>query len=638
MTHTPEEILKKYWGYDSFRPLQRDIIDYVLAGHDALGLLPTGGGKSVIFQVTGLMLGGITIVVTPLVSLMKDQVDNLRQRGIRAVSLHSGLSRRETTLAWERLVNGKANFLYVSPERLRNQRFITELRHLPISLIAVDEAHCISQWGYDFRPDYLHIAKLRKVFPDVKILALTATATPEVAQDICRQLQFDTHKVFSMSFQRSNISYIVRQTPSKITELQHIISRTQGATIVYVRSRKRTKEIAEFLSMAGIPATFYHAGLDFTVKEQRQNAWRNDEVRVMVATNAFGMGIDKPDVRVVIHYDLPPSLEEYYQEAGRAGRDGQPSFAVLLTDQPDKGVARRRITEAFPERPIIAKIYEMVCNFIQVALYEGYDTIHEFDIVRFCEVFGFQERQVKAALRILGQAGYLDFIEESQNSSRVMILCDRRELYDISLPSPLSERVLTMLLRMYPGLFSDYINISEARLATECQASEHDIYEALLALSRMKVLSYVPRKRIPYIYVRTSREEPRHISIPNSIYEDRRQVMKHRVESMLKYAFETKECRVAGMLRYFGETDAHPCGSCDICRSRRQPHHSSPHIDTKDITNHVMTLLQSTPDGADIPTLQKYFGMQYDHAMSVIRFLLHENIITLCDDKYHIRR
>ncbi|MDE6336420.1 MAG: ATP-dependent DNA helicase [Muribaculaceae bacterium] len=371
---TIHEVLKRYWGYESFRPLQEDIINSVLQGYDTLGLMPTGGGKSITFQVPTLTYdSGLAIVVTPLISLMKDQVDNLRRHHIKAVYFHSGMSALENQLTWEKLVNGRARFLYIAPERLGNERFMAALKRLDIKLIVVDEAHCISQWGYDFRPSYLNIKHLRKIVPNVPVLALTATATPEVAQDIRRQLLFRGDNTFKKSFVRDNISYLVRHSDAKIHDVLHILSNTSGSAIVYVRSRKRCKDIAEFLLSADIPATFYHAGLDHRIKEERQNQWQQNQLRVMVATNAFGMGIDKPDVRVVIHYDLPPSLEEYYQEAGRAGRDGLTSYAVLLTSKSDAGVLRRKVTEAFPERSEVKEIYEKICTFLHVSIGEGYE-------------------------------------------------------------------------------------------------------------------------------------------------------------------------------------------------------------------------------------------------------------------------
>lgn len=618
------ETLRRYWGYDSFRPLQSEIVTSALSGHDTLGLMPTGGGKSITFQVPGLMMEGVTIVVTPLISLMKDQVDNLKRRRIKAVTFHSGMTRHEHTVALEKLINGGAKFLYVSPERLRNDNFLSLLRGLKVSQIVVDEAHCISQWGYDFRPAYLNIKKLRKVKPDVAILALTATATPEVARDICEQLEMRDPAVYRMSFTRDNINYIVRPAETKIYEVFHILSRTQGSSIVYVRSRKRTVEISEYLSSAGISATAYHAGLDYELKEKRQNSWQMGETRVMVATNAFGMGIDKPDVRVVIHYDMPPSLEEYYQEAGRAGRDGKRSYAVLLTSKRDQALMRRRVTESFPDREIIRKIYERICNVLNVSLGEGYGLLKEFDIEKFCDLFGYQERQCRSAIHLLQQAGYLEYMEEGDRGSRVMMTCHRDELYDLHGVSPRTERVLTGILRTYTGLFTEYVNINESSMARNLQLSEREIYESLLELGRMKILSYIPRSRIPLIYLPTSREEPRYIEIGKKIYEDRRATMSRRVEAMLSYAYDSHECRENRMIRYFGEERETGCGHCDVCRSCRD----NGKVSLKEMIGKIWAYLEEKPSGVDIRILEQEIKAPEEMIREALSYLGNEGYIS----------
>lgn len=618
------ETLRRYWGYDSFRPLQSEIVTSALSGHDTLGLMPTGGGKSITFQVPGLMMEGVTIVVTPLISLMKDQVDNLKRRRIKAVTFHSGMTRHEHTVALEKLINGGAKFLYVSPERLRNDNFLSLLRGLKVSQIVVDEAHCISQWGYDFRPAYLNIKKLRKVKPDVAILALTATATPEVARDICEQLEMRDPAVYRMSFTRDNINYIVRPAETKIYEVFHILSRTQGSSIVYVRSRKRTVEISEYLSSAGISATAYHAGLDYELKEKRQNSWQMGETRVMVATNAFGMGIDKPDVRVVIHYDMPPSLEEYYQEAGRAGRDGKRSYAVLLTSKRDQALMRRRVTESFPDREIIRKIYERICNVLNVSIGEGYGLLKEFDIEKFCDLFGYQERQCRSAIHLLQQAGYLEYMEEGDRGSRVMMTCHRDELYDLHGVSPRTERVLTGILRTYTGLFTEYVNINESSMARNLQLSEREIYESLLELGRMKILSYIPRSRIPLIYLPTSREEPRYIEIGKKIYEDRRATMSRRVEAMLSYAYDSHECRENRMIRYFGEERETGCGHCDVCRS----HRDNGKVSLKEMIGKIWAYLEEKPSGVDIRILEQEIKAPEGMIREALSYLGNEGYIS----------
>ena len=617
-----ESILKKYWGFDNFRPLQRDIIESVMSGYDTLGLMPTGGGKSITFQVPGMAFdSGLTIVVTPLISLMKDQVDNLKRRGIIAVMLNSGMTIRETRIAWERLCNGRARFLYVSPEKLRNSFFLDELRRLPVRLIVVDEAHCISQWGYDFRPSYLKIAELRKVHPNVPVLALTATATPQVAEDIMRQLEFKAHsRKFKMSFTRENISYLVRLSENKFYDILHILSRTEGCCIVYVRSRRKTKEIAEFLSASGISADYYHAGLSYESKVERQNSWQNGSVRAMVATNAFGMGIDKPDVRIVIHADFPPSLEEYYQEAGRAGRDGKKSYAVLLVSNNDKVTLRRKLKLSFPARQDIQMIYERACNFMNLAIGEGYERLIEFDFDLFCETFHLQRQQSMAAFHLLSQAGYLDFIEETESYSRIMMTVDRDELYHID-TSPNADRILQSVLRQYPGLFSDYVRINEGTISRETGLDSETVYNSLLELNRLKILSYVPKRRTPFMFIPTSREESRYVEISRRIYEERFKIMSDRIEAMIDYAYLDDGCRVSRMLKYFGEENACDCGKCDICRSKKK---SRSYISKEEMISKVWKYMQMYPSGITQAILERNFTPEDRLAGEALRYLVEE--------------
>ena len=565
----PESVLREYWGYDSFRPRQREIIDSVLAGHDTLGLLPTGGGKSLTFQVPALMLDGLTVVITPLISLMKDQVDNLRERGIRAVYLTMGMTRRETRLVYDKCRLGKTRLLYVSPERLRSESFVRELRGWNVSLITVDEAHCISQWGYDFRPSYLRIGELRGLLgPDVPVLALTASATPLVRDDIARQLRFrPDSNVYALSFDRPNLSYVARITQNKTDKLLQVLGATTGTAIVYVRSRKKTREIAELLQGAGISATFYHAGLDPEVKAERQEQWKSGRTRVIVATNAFGMGIDKPDVRTVVHIDLPPTLEEYYQEAGRAGRDGLPSFAVLIATTHDRGLLKRRLNEAFPPVDFVRRVYELVGAFLDVPVGGGYNKVFEFDLTRFCRTYGLQERMTRGALALLTQAAYIEFQDEAPTRARLMMLCRRDELYAERLTAE-EDAVLMAVLRTYTGLFSEYAFVSESEIARVAQLPEQSIYDIMLSLGRKNILHYIPRKSVPYILYVTGREETRHVCLGPEIYENRRKLMEERLNAVADFAYTTERCRSVVLLKYFGEKDVCDCGRCDICRSR----------------------------------------------------------------------
>lgn len=560
-------VLAENWGYDSFRPKQEDIIMSVLDGHDTLGLMPTGGGKSITFQVPALLIDGLTLVVTPLISLMKDQVDNLRTKGIQALYLFSGLTLHEQRLAIEKCRYGKCKILYLSPEKLVSPSFIATVRELPVKFIVVDEAHCISQWGYDFRPSYLKIRQLRDAFPDVPVLALTATATPEVADDIVKQLDFRRgYRRFTLSFRRDNISFIVRRVENKDSMLVRVVSSVAGPAIVYVRSRKRTREIAQLLIDSGISAEYYHAGLSAEDKNDRQNRWKHDKTRIMVATNAFGMGIDKADVRLVVHYDLPSSLEEYYQEAGRAGRDGNHSFAVVLASVSDKGLLTRRLNESFPPKETVRKVYELAGNFLDIAVGEGYNRVYEFNFNLFCKRFDIKPVVAHNSLMIMSRSGYVDFSEEVATRSRIMIVMDRDELYSLHL-SPVTDNVFQHILRSYTGLFADYEFISESHIAFCLRVSEQQVYESLLALSKMRVINYVPRKTTPYLYYITAREEPRHLIISREAYEHRRARMERRIEAMKNFVFSTDRCRVSFMLEYFGEKAVESCGRCDYCRS-----------------------------------------------------------------------
>ncbi len=503
---------------------------------------------------------------------MKDQVDNLFQRGIRAVYFHSGLTRRESRLALDRCRLDKVKMAYISPERLRQKSFIEEMKQWRVSAIVVDEAHCISQWGYDFRPSYLAIKDLRQLFPDVPVLALTASATPDVVADIADKLGLRSPAVFSRSFARDNISYIVRRDEHKEGRMLKVLANTSGSAIVYVRSRRRCRELADTIKSAGISADFYHAGLSPEEKSDRQDRWKSGEVRVIVATNAFGMGIDKPDVRTVIHYDLPSSLEEYYQEAGRAGRDGLPSFAVLLVSRSDKALLSRRLGEAYPPKDYILRVYELLGNYLDVIIGGGYNKVYECDFNRFCMLFKLQPAMTRSALSILTRAGYIEYSDESLTQSRIMILVNKSEFYSLSLDEA-TETVFQAILRFYPGLFADYVPISESRIAATIGVSELAVTTALVALSRMHVIHYIPRRLTPYVYYPTSRELPRYLVIPRDVYDVQRDRFEARLNAIRRFAFSDDCCRSRILLQYFGENDACDCGVCDVCREhiRREP-------------------------------------------------------------------
>ena len=572
-----KEILRQYWGYDDFRGIQREIIESIGSGHDTLGLMPTGGGKSITFQVPALCSEGTCIVITPLIALMKDQVQNLRRRGIRAAAIYSGLSREEIITTLENCIFGGVTILYVSPERLSSELFRTKLRHMKVSFITVDEAHCISQWGYDFRPSYLQIADIRKDLPGIPVLALTATATPTVVQDIQEKLTgisevsgISSFNVFKMSFERKNLAYVVRQATDKREQLIHILESVKGCAIVYARSRRRTKEVAELLCEAGISATFYHAGLDTTVKDQRQREWQEDKVRVMVATNAFGMGIDKPDVRVVIHIDCPDSLEAYFQEAGRAGRDGRKAYAVLLYNDADHRKLDKRISDTFPEKDYVRKVYEHLAFFYQVGVGSGYHATFEFNIDKFCHAFRHFPIQVDSALKILNRAGYIEYTEEQDNQARVMFTISRNELYRLEHSTPNEEKVITALLRNYGGLFVDYNFIDEGFIASQCGLQPQQLYMILKNLSEKHILHFIPQKKTPYVRYLQRREDTENVQLLPMVYEERKEQFRERIHAMIAYATNDHVCRSRQLLRYFGEADSHDCHQCDVCLSH--PH------------------------------------------------------------------
>jgi ATP-dependent DNA helicase RecQ len=634
-----QSILKKYWGYDDFRGIQRDIIESILSGHDTLGLMPTGGGKSITFQVPALALEGVCIVITPLIALMKDQVQNLRRRGIRADAIYSGRSHDDILKTLENAVFGAVKLLYVSPERLSSELFRKKLLHIKVSFICVDEAHCISQWGYDFRPSYLTIADIRRDLPNAPVLALTATATPEVVQDITEKLSREAigaagtsgaagplsgFQLFRMSFARSNLSYIVRTVGDKQQQLLHILGNIDGSAIVYARSRQRTKDVAGQLCKAGISATFFHAGLDDATKDSRQQAWQKGETRVIVATNAFGMGIDKPDVRIVVHIDCPDSIEAYFQEAGRAGRDGKRAYAVLLYNNGDTAKLHKRIADTFPEKDYIRTVYDHLAFFYQVGVGSGYNHVFEFPIDKFCHVYGHFPVRVEAALKILNRAGYIEYKEEEESQARVLFIVERDELYRLRDNSPQEDAVIVALLRNYSGLFNDFKYIDEAFLAMQTGLTQVQVYMTLKLLSQKHILRFIPQRRTPYIHYLQRREDAEHLMFPPSVYDDLKQRYIKRIEEMIAYATNSDICRSRQLLRYFGETDSPDCEHCDVCLE-----HNGQLPEKDEVAEAQSKILDLLADGKPHPvSILHSVRMPYEPIEAALLSLVSEEVIT----------
>lgn len=623
------DILHQYWGYDDFRGIQREIIESIGSGKDTLGLMPTGGGKSITFQVPALAKDGTCIVVTPLIALMKDQVQHLRAKGIKAIAIYSGMKRSEIVSALDNCILGGMKLLYVSPERLSSEIFQVKLRHMRVSFITVDEAHCISQWGYDFRPAYLEIGNLRKIKPDVPVLALTATATPQVVDDIQERLAFRAKNVFRMSFERKNLSYVVRKAENKPAELVHILRRVAGSAIVYVRSRRRCREIAELLEGNGIDSTFYHAGLEHSTRDERQKLWQDDKKRVIVATNAFGMGIDKPDVRTVIHFDCPDSIEAYFQEAGRAGRDGKRAYAVLLWNGSDVGKLTRRVDENFPPKDYINNVYNCLAFYYGVGLGSGVGHTFTFDIGRFCATYHLFPIQVDSSLHILDNAGYLHYETDPDSAARVCILLSRNDLYRLDALSGNDEAVMTALLRNYGGLFTDYRYVDESLIASQAQLTRDQCYQVLKSLGKRNIISYIPQRKMPFVSYQRDREEM--AFIPKSVYENRKEQFVKRVEAMMAYAGNDNVCRSQQLLRYFGEDDAGECGHCDVCLKDRH----EPVTFNNATVKLIMTLLSDNKQHSldEVAALDA----PSDDIDRALRFLVNEEKVTLDVDKLSLR-
>lgn len=628
------KILYDYWGYDDFRGIQREIIDSICSGHDTLGLMPTGGGKSITFQVPALSMKGVCIVITPLIALMKDQVANLRQKGIKAAAVYSGMMHAEIITTLENAIFGGVKILYVSPERLSSELFQKKMSHMNMSFITVDEAHCISQWGYDFRPSYLKISDIRKLKPDAPILALTATATPKVVNDIQDKLGFKKKNVFKMSFERKNLAYIVRRTDDKLEEMIHILNSVSGSAIVYVRSRKRSKEIAAELCKRKINAIFYNAGLESAARDERQKEWHEGKARVMVATNAFGMGIDKPDVRIVIHHDCPDSPEAYFQEAGRAGRDGKKAYAVLLYNGSDKGKLERRINETFPDKDYIRLVYEHLAYFYQIGIGSGQGCRFEFNIDRFCMAFKHFPIQANSALKILTRAGYIDYDEESDNRAQVKMLLSRNDLYMLDNLNEQENAVITALLRCYGGLFVDFCYIDESLIAQQAGLAMPETYVILKDLTARRILHFIPRKKIPHITYTQRREDMERVILSKDIYDDRKKEYIQRINAMIKYATNDDICRSRQLLRYFGEERSSDCGQCDVCIAHKKQHENK---DEQKKAEELIKELLSDKKPHSITEI-KEINFNRDVVENVFEFMISEEKIYVADGMVALRK
>ena len=580
-----EGLLRKYWGYTSFRSIQRDIIDSIYSGKDTLGLMPTGGGKSITFQIPALAMEGTCIVVTPLIALMKDQVGRLRQLGIKATAIYSGMKREKIIAALENCILGDYKFLYLSPERLASELFLTKLRHMKVSFVCVDEAHCISQWGYDFRPNYLAVGNLRKELPGKPFLALTATATPEVVDDIQEKLGFARKNVFRMSFARPNLHYSILRTITDEAGLEQVLNLHQGSTIIYTSRRQKAEEISAMLCRKGLMANFYHAGLPDLEKDFRQRDWQEDRVRIMVSTNAFGMGIDKADVRLVVHLDPPESLEQYYQEAGRAGRDGQPAHAILFCTGKEITYLQRQLQRSFPSKENIQELYDHICYFLQIAEGDGYERTREFKVHEFCTNFHHSFSEVHPILSLLELAGYIRFTDEEETTSRLYITATRSQLY--SSVHGATENLFNYLLRRHTGIFQEFVYIDEEDISIATGMPVKEIYERLVALSQCHIIRYIPRKRIPYLTLTRPRVEGKNIVIPPHVYEERYARFKKRIDAVIDYITDTSNCRTALLLQYFGEKVAEDCGNCDNCNA------ANPEPTTEDVYDSIQADLRA---------------------------------------------
>lgn len=565
-----EKTLLQFWGFKKFRPLQLEIIQSISKGKDTLGLMPTGGGKSITFQVHSLVNEGICIVITPLIALMKDQVDNLNQRKIKALAIYSGMSNREIEIAFDNCIFGEVKFLYISPERLGTRLFQEKVQHMNVNLIAVDEAHCISQWGYDFRPSYLEIARVRELLPHVCVLALTATATPEVVKDIQDKLTFAEHHVLSKSFERKNLTYLVKQKEDKLGFILSICNKIKGAGIIYVRTRKKTKEIALALQKKGVYADFYHAGLDAHTRQLKQEAWMKSPNTVMVSTNAFGMGIDKSNVRFVLHYDIPESLEAYFQEAGRAGRDEKESFAVLLYNRTDIATLKTQFAKQFPDFKYIKHVYEALAQFYQIPIGAGKGNTYDFFIEDICKQFKLDIIKTYNSIKVLAEEGYIYVSESLETKSRVKFIVDRHDLYKFQIENNSYDIFIKLLLRNYTGIFTEYVAFTEESLAKKVNAPTELVHKYLIRLAQMGIISYYQAKQNPLLIYTEERVPQENLYFSHENYELRKERQRIRIEAMIAYITSTSKCRSLLLLNYFGESNKQRCGNCDTCRKRNE--------------------------------------------------------------------
>lgn len=614
------QILSRYWGYPAFREMQEEIVEAVGAGKDVLGLLPTGGGKSITFQVPALAKDGICLVVTPLIALMRDQVDNLNQRGIKALAIYSGMTSNEIRIAYDNACYGNYKFLYLSPERLGTESFLERLPLMKVTILAIDEAHCISQWGYDFRPSYLKIAEVRKHLPEVPVLALTATATPKVVQDIMDKLEFRKKLVYSKSFERKNLVYVVRQVEDKLKHLLLIVQKIPGTGVVYVRNRKATRDVADFLRAQGISADHYHAGLSAETRDKKQSDWKQDRTRIIVSTNAFGMGIDKPEVRFVVHLDLPDSLEAYFQEAGRGGRDGKRAFAVLLYNPADDRTMKTRFTKSFPPREFVKQVYNDLCNYLQIALGEGKEIAYEFNLLDFTRIFKLDQISTFSALKILEQEAYLQLTDEIDNPSKLIFLVDRDELYKFQVANEMYDILIKLILRSYTGLFNDYVKIDEKYLSGKLGITRDQLYEMLTFLDKRHIIDYIPAKSTPFIVMRTERLATHSLIITKENYELKKKNYSDKLNAALHYANTRQKCRSQLLLEYFGDTRAKRCGFCDYCQRRNELNINQ--LEYEQLLKAIQEVLILKP--LRVEELIAKLSLDQTKAIKVIRWLMDE--------------